>query len=548
MHESGRAASVIVDPDSRRRAGTGGNGMIDLDGVATVADVSRVQALRRPDAVALEFEGRATTFAEIDALASRIANQLIGSGIAPQERIAYLAKNSDHFFGFLFGACKARVALAPINFRLAAPEVAEIINDSGARLLIVGADFVELAEKALELLASKPRLIALGFDREGYLRHDVWIGAAAARDPRLAIEPDDDVVQLYTSGTTGQPKGVRLTSRNYLAVFQLVAESGGLNYEVGETVLGAMPFFHVAGVNIALIAMASGARTAIVKDLLPDLVLDLIRTERVNHAFLAPAIILMLMHAPGMATADLSSMKVLSYGSSPISDDLLLKAKARFRCDFVQFYGMTETTGAGTYLPAEAHDPAKGKLRSCGIAWPGVELEIVDANGAEVPPGAVGEVVIKSPVVMKGYWNKPDATAASVRDGWMRTGDAAYRDEDGYIYIYDRVKDMIVTGGENVYPAEVENAIAGHPDVADVAVIGVPDEKWGETVKAIVVARPGAPRDPAGIIARARERIANYKVPRSIDFVDAIPRNITGKILRRELRKPYWEGRERMVN
>ena len=522
--------------------------MIDLDGVATVADVSRVQALRRPDAIALEFEGRATTFAEIDAVASRIANQLIGSKIAAQERIAYLAKNSDHFFGFLFGACKARVALAPINFRLAAPEVAEIINDSGARLLIVGADFVELAEKALELLASKPRLIALGFDREGYLRHDVWIGGAAARDPRLAIELDDDVVQLYTSGTTGQPKGVQLTNRNYLALFQLVAESGGLNYEVGETVLGAMPFFHVAGVNIALVTMASGARTAIVKDLLPDLVLDLIRTERVNHAFLAPAIILMLMHAPGMATADLSSMKVLSYGASPISDDLLLKAKARFRCDFVQFYGMTETTGVGTLLRPEAHDPAKGKLRSCGIAWPSVELEIVDANGAEVPPGAVGEVVIKSPVVMKGYWNKPEATAASIHDGWMRTGDAAYRDDDGYIYIYDRVKDMIVTGGENVYPAEVENAIAGHPDVADVAVIGVPDEKWGETVKAIVVARPGAPRDPAGIIARARERIANYKVPRSVDFIDAIPRNITGKILRRELRKPYWEGRERMVN
>jgi acyl-CoA synthetase (AMP-forming)/AMP-acid ligase II len=202
----------------------------------------------------------------------------------------------------------------------------------------------------------------------------------------------------------------------------------------------------------------------------------------------------------------------------------------------------------GTLLRPDAHDPAKGKLRSCGIAWPGVAVEIVDANGAEVPHGAVGEVVIKSPVVMKGYWNKPEATAAAIHDGWMRTGDAAYRDDDGYIYIYDRVKDMIVTGGENVYPAEVENAIAGHPDVADVAVIGVPDEKWGETVKAIVVARPGAPRDPVGIIARARERIANYKVPRSVDFIDAIPRNITGKILRRELRKPYWEGRERMVN
>jgi acyl-CoA synthetase (AMP-forming)/AMP-acid ligase II len=521
--------------------------MIELNEVASVADISRVQAERRPDAVALIFEGRETTFGEIDAAASRIANQLIASGIAPQERIGYLAKNSDHFFEFLFGACKARVALAPINFRLAAPEVAQIFADSGARLLIVGADFVELAEKALDLFASRPRLIALGFDREGYVRHDVWLAAAGTRDPRLAIEPDDDVIQLYTSGTTGQPKGVRLTNRNYLAMFQLVAESGGLKYEVGETVLGAMPFFHVAGVNIAVTTMASGARTAVVRDLAPDLVLDLIQTERVNYAFLAPAIILMLMHAPRMATADLSSMKVLSYGASPISDDLLMKAKARFRCDFGQYYGMTETTGMGAYLPPEAHDPAKGKLRSCGLPRPGLEVKIVDAGGEEVPTGAVGEVVIKSPVVMKGYWNKPEATAAAVRDGWMHTGDAAWRDEDGYFYIYDRVKDMIVTGGENVYPAEVENAIAGHPDVADVAVIGVPDDKWGEAVKAIVVARPGAAHDPSSVIAWSRERIANYKVPKSVDFVEAIPRNITGKILRRELRRPYWEGRERMV-
>jgi acyl-CoA synthetase (AMP-forming)/AMP-acid ligase II len=522
--------------------------MIDLNEVATVADVSRVQAQRRPDAVALKFEGRETTFAEIEAAASRIANQLIASGIAPQERIGYLAKNSDHFFEFLFGACKARVALAPINFRLAAPEVAQIIADSGARLLIVGADSAELAEKAVDLLAFRPRMIALGFDRDGYVRHDVWVDGADTRDPRLAIEPDDDVIQLYTSGTTGLPKGVQLTNRNYLAIFRLVAGSEGLKYEAGETVLGAMPFFHVAGVNIALIAMASGARTVVVKDLAPDLVLDLIQMERVNYAFLAPAIILMLMHAPRMATVDLSSMKVLSYGASPISDDLLMKAKARFRCDFVQFYGMTETTGAGASLPPEGHDPAKGKLRSCALARAGVEVKIVDGAGEEVPPGAVGEVVIKSPVVMKGYWNQPEATAAAVRDGWMHTGDAAWRDEDGYFYIYDRVKDMIVTGGENVYPAEVENAIAGHPDVADVAVIGIPDEKWGEAVKAIVVARPGAARDPAGVIAWSRERIANYKVPKSVDFVEAIPRNITGKILRRELRRPFWEGRDRMVS
>ena len=209
---------------------------------------------------------------------------------------------------------------------------------------------------------------------------------------------------------------------------------------------------------------------------------------------------------------------------------------------------MTETCGAGTFLPNADHDPAKGKLRSCGVAWPGVDIKIVSAEGAEVPRGAVGEVVISSPVVMKGYWNKPDATAASIRDGWMLTGDAAYMDEDGYVFIYDRVKDMIVTGAENVYPAEVENALFGHPAIADVAVIGVPDATWGEAVKAIVVLKPGAPPDVADIIAWARARIAHFKAPKSVDFVDAIPRNLSGKILRRELREPYWKGRDRKVN
>jgi acyl-CoA synthetase (AMP-forming)/AMP-acid ligase II len=522
--------------------------MIELDGVVAIADVARAQAKRRGGETAVTFDGRATTFAEIDRQSSRIANRLIAEGVPPGERVAYLSKNSDLFHGFMFGAAKARAALTPINFRLAAPEIGYILGDSGSRLLFVGPDFMEVAEKASAALARPPKLVALGFERPGFVALERWIGDASDVDPRLPAEIDDDFVQLYTSGTTGHPKGVQLTNRNYMTVLRMVQGLKGLDYETGETSLGAMPFFHVAGVNIAVIAMAGGARTVPVKDVLPAVVLDLIERERVNHAFLAPAIILMLMNAPSIATADLSSMKTLSYGASPIAEDLLVRAKARFGCDFVQFYGMTETAGAATYLPAEAHEPSLGKLRSCGIPWPSLELKVVDAHDVEVGVGEVGEVVVRSDVVMKGYWNKPEATAQAIRNGWMHTGDAAYRDADGYVFIYDRVKDMIVTGGENVYPAEVENAIFGHPDLADVAVIGVPDEKWGEAVKAVVVARPGAAKDAASVIAWARARIANYKVPKSVDFVDAIPRNITGKILRRELRKPYWIGRDRMVN
>ena len=324
--------------------------MVELEGVASVADVARVQALRRGSAQALVFEGRTITFAEVDAMASRVANALIASGAQTQQRIAYLSKNTDHFLPCLLGACKARMTLAPFNFRLAAPEIARLVEDSAARILFVGPDVAELADQAVASLAWKPRLIALGFDREGYERHDIWIEAGDANDPRLEADPRDDVIQLYTSGTTGLPKGAQLTNRNYLALLEFPTDSGGLNYRPGDTVLAAMPFFHVAGINVALLAMASGARSAILRDAAPQLILDTIGKERVNHAFLAPALIQMLMQAPGIGGADLSSMRSLTYGASPISEDLLKRASARFGCEFIQLYGMTETCGAGTFL------------------------------------------------------------------------------------------------------------------------------------------------------------------------------------------------------
>jgi acyl-CoA synthetase (AMP-forming)/AMP-acid ligase II len=254
----------------------------------------------------------------------------------------------------------------------------------------------------------------------------------------------------------------------------------------------------------------------------------------------------MLLQAPELEGADLSSLKSVAYGASPISEAVLAAATARFGCGFIQFYGMTESTGAGTFLKPSEHGGAL--LRSCGKAWPQMAVRILNEDGGEAAVGEIGEIAISGGMVMAGYWNRPEATAETVsHDRWLKTGDAGYCDENGYIFVHDRVKDMIVSGGENIYPAEVENAILGCPGVADAAVIGVPDERWGEAVKAIVVAHPGAAPDPQEVIAWARQRIAGFKAPKSVDFIDVLPRNASGKVLRRELRKPYWEGRDRNV-
>lgn len=520
--------------------------MINLAEAESLADLARMQARAHPDWPAMTFEGRTRTFAEVDGRASRIANALLAEGIEPGARVAWLAKNCDSFFEMMFGACKARAVLTPINYRLAALEIGAVLADSGAKLLFVSSDLTDLARQALSSIESAgPRVIPLDFEMKGVREFESWLGAHLDSDPMLAAEQGDDVLQLYTSGTTGAPKGVVHTNASYLALLRLASQVDGFNYQAGDTALQAMPQFHVAGVNVGIVAFANAARFVVIKDLIPAVVLEAIARERVNHAFFVPAVILMLLQSAEIDKADFSSMRSVSYGASPIAEELLLRARARFGCAFTQLYGMTETGGAGTYLPDDAHDGAR--LRSCGRAWPGVDVKIVDAAGAEVGPTEVGELIIRAPLLMKGYWSKPEATAEALRGGWMHTGDAAYRDEDGYFYIYDRLRDMIVTGGENVYPAEVENAIFGHPDVQDVAVIGVPHEQWGEAVKALVVPKAGISPNADAIIAWARERIANYKAPKSVDFIEAIPRNPSGKILRRELRKPYWEASGRLV-
>jgi acyl-CoA synthetase (AMP-forming)/AMP-acid ligase II len=311
-----------------------------------------------------------------------------------------------------------------------------------------------------------------------------------------------------------------------------------------------MPLFHIAGCGAGMLSLIAGLKVVLVREFVPQQAISLIEKERITVSFLVPAMIKSILEDQSIANTDVSSIRCIVYGASPIPLALLDSALSRFKtANFIQIYGLTETAGGITVLSAEDHRrPDGAHMKSCGRPIDGVELRIEGADGAEVKAGEVGEILCRTVKNMKGYWNRDSDTARTLRDGWLRTGDAGYIDAGGYLFIHDRVKDMIVSGGENIYPAEVESAIFGHPAVADVAVIGVPDERWGEAVKAVIVLKPGHDRDSVEILNYARERIAGYKIPKLIDYVEALPRNPTGKILKRELREKYWKGYERQVN
>ncbi len=512
---------------------------------ATLIELMARQAATRGDAVALQMEGRNLTYAQWAARADAAAGMIRALGVKPADRVVWLGRTSLAYYELLMGATLARACLTPINIRLAAPEIAFILEDSDANVVFVTPQYFELAANLARELPRQVTLIAVDGEQAGFLSFEALM-AAAASGAGDAPRDDDDILQLYTSGTTGRPKGVRLTNANYGFLAAAFAEVEGFLFKADEAALCVMPLFHVAGVNFSVASLAGGARLVLLAEFSPAAVIQLIERERIAHVFLVPAMIQMMLQAPEIEGADLSSLRSVSYGASPISEAVLSAATARFGCGFNQFYGMTETTGAGTTLQADQHTP--DLLRSCGVSFPGMEARIQDYDGRALGPGEIGEIALRGPAIMPGYWKREDATRETISaDGWLRTGDAGYCDAAGFHFVHDRLKDMIVSGGENIYPAEVENAILGCPGVADAAVIGIPSDRWGEEVRAIVVAAPGVAPTPDEIIAWTRGRIAGFKAPKSITFVDALPRNASGKILRRELRAPYWEGRSRAV-
>ncbi len=520
-----------------------------IDGLTTVADIVRAHARSRPDAPAIDFEGRTVSFAELDARSSRVANALAACGVGPGDRVAFLDKNGLEYFEVLFGVAKLNAVTVAVNWRLAPDEVAQVVDDSGAAVFVVGSEFFGCVEAIEGRLRSVTTVIAVG-DHVRWPAYADLVGAADATDPGVVARGDDVALQLYTSGTTGLPKGVMLTNDNvFHGPFQLQEQ---WSIDDDTVTLAMMPMFHIAGSGWAIVSLGFGCRTVVHREVDPSAILRDIEAYRITNALFVPAVINFLLLTPGVESTDFSSLRKVVYGASPITDTVLVEAMRVIGCEFVQVYGLTETTGAITQLDHVDHDPVGRPhlLRSCGKPYPWVEVRIVDPEtGTDVDVGEVGELWTRSCQNMAGYWANDDATAGVLdADGWFRTGDAGYTDVDGYLYLHDRLKDMIVSGGENVYPAEVENVLARHPDVADVAVIGVPDDHWGEAVMAVVVPRPGVEVAGDELIAFAREHLGGYKLPKSVAFAEVLPRNPSGKLLKREIRAPYWEGRGRNIS
>jgi acyl-CoA synthetase (AMP-forming)/AMP-acid ligase II len=492
-----------------------------------IAQVLRDRAAAHPDHVALvDGDGRHETYGELDQRSNRLAQYLLQRDVAVGDRVAHLDRNASAAAELLLAAAKIGAVLVPLNWRLAAPELQALIQDSRAKLLFHGPAFAEVARQL-----SPDRAVTVdGAD------------GCPDDDPQQDGDLDAVVLQLYTSGTTGRPKGVQTTNRN------LSNLTAGLPdyWSVDESSISlvAMPLFHIGGMGWLLVGLTCGATNVLVPEIAPASLLDTMESEKVTNAFLVPTVLQMLCAVPGAAEREWSALRSIAYGASSITTTVLKTVLQTFGCPLYQVYGMTETTGAIVQLSAEDHDPGGPRehlLRAAGKPYPWMELQIVDpATSEPLAADETGEVLVRGTSVTPGYFDNPEETEKALGgDGWLHTGDGGYVDAEGYLFLTDRIKDMIVTGAENVYPAEVEEVLAQHPLVTEVAVFGVPDERWGEVITAAVVVRGDDEPEIDELVAFARERLAGYKLPRQVHYLDEMPKTATGKVSKKDLRARY---------
>jgi acyl-CoA synthetase (AMP-forming)/AMP-acid ligase II len=513
------------------------------------------QARENPHVPFAVFGEVTTTHGEAAEDVNCLANAFAAAGIKPGERIAVLSKNCLEYPIIYFAASKAGGVVVPLNYRLAPPEWAYIIADAQATAIFVAPEFLNAIDGIRGAIPTVRHFIAVGAPgTAGWDDYRSLLDAQPATPPVCDVSEDDDCYQMYTSGTTGKPKGAVLTHRAVTANMMQVAIAAAsqLNGTIGDRWLIVAPVYHAAAAVTTFCCVYFGGTQYIMADFNPVEVVRVLSEERIAMATLVPAMIqACLVYVPDVAQRRYDDLRLISYGASPIAEPTLRRAMEIFACDFAQGYGMTETTAVLSYLLARDHERALREkpalLQSAGRPVPGTEIRIVDDHDNPLPPGEVGEIVARGPQLMRGYWNLPEATAETMRGGWLHTGDAGSLDEEGYIYIEDRVKDMIVSGGENIYPHEIEQVLFQFPAIADAAVIGVPDEQWGEAVKAIVVLRKDATATAEEIIDFTRGKLAGFKRPRSVDFAASLPYNPSGKVLKRMLREPYWQGHKRRV-
>jgi len=518
--------------------------------LSTLGDILQSMPSGTESPIALTIRDEQRSYSEFRRRAEQ-AGERIATDVTRGARIGLLSTDRFESFELLFAAAYAAAVMTPLNLKLAAAELEYIVNDAEVQILFVEKQFYPLVEAFEARLQRRPTIIALDGEHARWPAYRAWRESAPTP---LGVRPatrDDVVAQLYTSGTTGRPKGVQLPHRSFFAVHDAMRDAGEtwFLWQPGDIGLLNLPFFHVGSAWWVTSCFAAGCELVVIPAFNPTEVLQAIGKHRVTRLGFVPAMLQMVLADPLAKQTDFSSVRQCFYGGSPIASTLLYRAQRRMGCDFGQFYGMTETGNAVLLLRPEDHRSTdQGLLRAAGKPFAGVEVKCVDREGRAVPPGTVGEICIKSESNMVGYWRLPRETAETLREGWIHSGDGGYIDENGYVFITDRIKDMVICAGENIYPAEVEEALLKHPAVAEAAVIGVPHEHWGEVVKAFVVVQPGTSPRAAELIDHARRDIAEYKLPRSIDFVSTLPRNSMGKVRRAELRAPYWQARERQVN
>jgi len=510
-------------------------------------DVFAFHATARPDAVFAVDGPRSVTYGEALDTARRVAGALVRSGVGPGDRFGYVGPNSVEHAVVYYAASMVGAVPVPLNPRLAPAEIAFVLADSGARALVADADLAP----ALDAATDVPVRVAVGEPPAGWTAWTGWIAGDPLDPAHPRPSPDATLYQMYTSGTTGSPKGVVLSHRAVLANCAQVAAGVATGVDVGDRWLIVAPLFHAAAVITAFGCVNGGGCLVIHRGFDPARVVEALRDDRIALTTLVPAMIQACLAVPDVDAHDYPDLQSLAYGGSAIAEPVLRRAMAVWSCDFYQGFGQTESSAGLTYLTDADHRAAlAGRpelLASCGRPLPGTEVRVVDDAGAPVPVGEIGEIVARGPQLMDGYWNRPEETAATLVDGWLHTGDLGFLDAEGYLTVCDRRADMIVSGGENVASREVESVLLTHPAVLDVAVIGVPDARWGEAVHAVVVVAPGETVDLDGLAAHCDGQLARFKVPRSLEQTDEIPRNASGKVLKSTLRAPHWAGQTRKV-